>query len=103
MFDLPSVIRNSAFLLFLRVSGTISSMVLFNAILVAVPPAIKSRFSKKNQFISFNTPSANQLMNLPRMMERNFCITGSRVVLMESVVGEVLMKKSWQEGNEEHK
>lgn len=58
MFDLPSVIRNSAFLLFLRVSGTISSMVLFNAILVAVPPAIKSRFSKKNHFFSFNTPSA---------------------------------------------
>lgn len=97
MFDLPSVIRNSAFLLFLRVSGTISSMVLFNAILVAVPPAIKSRFSKKNHFFHLIHLPQNQLMNLPKMMERNFCIRGARVVLMESVVGEVLMKKSCQE------
>lgn len=32
-------------------------------------------------------------MNFPKMMERNFCIRGARVVLMESIVGEVLMKK----------
>lgn len=42
-------------------------------------------------------------MNFTKMMERNFCIRGARVVLMESIVGEVLMKKSWQEENEEHK
>lgn len=42
-------------------------------------------------------------MNFPKMMERNFCIRGTRVDLMESIVGEALMKKSWQEENEEHK
>lgn len=42
-------------------------------------------------------------MNFPTLMERNFRIRGTRVVLMESIVGEVLMKKSWQEEKEEHK
>lgn len=104
MFDLPSVIRNNAFLLLLRVSGTISSMVLFNAILVAVPPAIKSRFSKKISvyFIKYIFSKPTDEFSKDggtKLLHKG----GARVVLMESIVGEVLMKKSWQEENEEHK